>query len=440
MFHMKLHKLLFLGFLFLIPIQTRILYNPDKAYINWYFDYHLGFFLYLSDILLFTCFTVWLLFDPPKLDDLTQTKLFPLILGFISLCLVTLFHVKRVDLGWYETVKWLEFFLLLLYIKVTYRDWRDYMLGLAAIFTSTVVQAIIGISQFHVQHMLGLSVLGEYISPLGTSGLATIETVGGKIIRAYGTMPHPNVLGAFLVLGLTIGLYFLSSAFAEASSDKHTKQYVSRVTIALANIILLLGIFTTFSRIAWITTVLVILAFVSYYLWSRKNKFVLTILLIGVIASGVVFGFYNEYLKARTNDNNVVSVGDRYFFNSLGWDLMSRFPILGTGVGNYVIALEDLYQLQPWQHQPAHNIFIYIAGELGILGAALFIIILFEIFQKIKNIKFDNLSFSLVLVGIVFLLMSQFDHYFVTIQQGRLIFATVLGLIAALPNLKQISN
>ena len=48
----------------------------------------------------------------------------------------------------------------------------------------------------------------------------------------------------------------------------------------------------------------------------------------------------------------------------------------------------------------------------------------------------NAVKFSLLAVGLIFLALGQFGHYFVTIQQGRLMFAAVLGLLAALPNLE----
>ena len=429
---MKLHRLLFYIYLFLIPIQTRILYKPEKAYIGWYFDYHLAFFLYLSDIVLFACLVAWIMFDGLKQEQIHKNRLFALILAFLILSLITLFHVKHGDLGIYQVVKWLEFFLIALYIMNTFINKRDFHIGMIVIFISAVFQAGMGWLQFHMQHMIGWNFLGEYIAPKGTAGLSALDTAVGKIIRAYGTMPHPNILGAFLILGLICGLYLFSSSFIKTTENKDETR--NRIYVSVGLIIILIGIFATFSRMAWLAAALAIISFVSYYLWNKKKSEALLIFIVVAVSCATIFVLYPNLLRARITENNQVSINDRYFFNTLGWNIGSRFPIFGVGVGNYIDTLRDTYQLQPWQHQPPHNIFIFIFAELGVLGAGLFIFILFEIFRRIKEIFSDTLSFSLVLIGILFLLMSQFDHYFVTIQQGRLMFATVLGLIAALPN------
>ncbi len=422
--NLRAHELFFYIFIFLLPFQTRILYKPGVAYIDWYFNYHLAYFFYLTDILLIICFASWLIFDAPSLKFF-ERKFFWLTLAFFSLILVTLFHVKRPDLGWYQTIKWLEVLVLALYISQTFMSEVQFKIAAFIIFISALTQAALGLVQFHVQHSLGLNLLGEYIPPFGTSGLATIETLSGKVIRAYGTFPHPNILGAFLVFGLVCGLYLVSRATLAAR----------KILIGLSLILIFLGLFVTFSRLAWLGAILSIFAFTFYYMKQKDWSKVMIIIMVTIVSCATIGLWFHQTLKARVLDTDQTSLADRYLFNRLGMDLSAHYPLLGVGVGNYIEALKDLYPLQPWQNQPAHNIFIFISAELGVLGAILFIIILFEIFSAFKNIPWNPLVFTLALLGIIFLLMSQFDHYFVTIQQGRLMFFTLLGLIAALPNL-----
>lgn len=423
-FHMKLDRLLFYIFLVLLPFQTRILYFPGEAYVSWYFDYHLAFFVYLTDIILFVCFTTWVVFNKPIFTKIQQ--LLPL-LGFGLVVLATLFHVKQMDLGLYQAVKWVELGMLFTYICTTFDSRKHITAILGILLVGSVFQAIIGWLQFHMQHMVGLTWLGEYIAPLGTPGVSNIETSAGNIIRAYGTMPHPNVLAAFLILGLVLGLYFVSRATTIGN----------KILLSLGVFVLTIGLFTTFSRIAWIAAAI---AFISFFIfnWIKKQRSTLiVIVVVSLVSCATIAWLYSDSFQSRVGETSSVSVVDRYFFNQMGLDLIARYPILGVGVGNYVPALLDNYQLEPWQHQPPHNIFIFIAAELGIVGLGLFIWLLFMIIKNswAKNIVSDPLLFTVYCLLITFLLMGQFDHYFVTIQQGRLMFAVVLGLVAALPNL-----
>ncbi|MDP4001413.1 MAG: O-antigen ligase family protein [bacterium] len=434
----KLHEVLFYLFVFLIPIQTRILYNPEKGYIDWYFSYHLGFFLYLSDIVFITLIVVWFLIEKPVFNPpATQSgeragiklRSNRLILALFALILVTLFHVKRLDIGIYETIKWLEVLLLVWYISSMFHKKHVFQVTLSILFISGVFQGILAISQFHVQHGLSLSFLGEYIAPICTSGLATINVMGSKIIRAYGTFPHPNVLGAFLTLSLINGYYLVSRA------SKYTK-----LLIGLGIILIISAVFLTFSRAAWFTSGAVSLVFLGYYLKSyfkkHDSKLNLVILLTAIVVScGTIYFTYNDLLVSRaTEDINTTAISSRSFFNKNGLEIFYKSPLLGVGVGNYVVVAKDSFDLESWQYQPPHNIFIFLAAELGILGVALFIIILIEILKKAWEQK-NFLAFTLFTTMIIFILLSNFDHYFVTIQQGRLMFFTVLGLLIATQNL-----
>src|SRR3989338_3764615 len=436
MFHKRFHEILFWIFLFLIPIQTRILYLPEKAYIDWYFNYHLAFFLYLSDLVFFACFLSWLIVS--RETNLTWKHIFGHFLAYISLIFITLFHVKHLDLGLYQAIKWLELIMVLVYMS-NIKDRRFINVSLGIILISGVLQAGLGITQFHVKHSLGLDFAGEYIAPIGTPGLATIDELSVKHppvkhIRAYGTMPHPNVLAGFLVFSLIISYYFVSRlpAGQAGETSKHLKWLVSCGTL-----VLIFGIFFTFSRIGWLATGLVILGFLAFngFTWNKRALALISGVL--VVSGGIIlFGYLNLLVSRGTESMNTSSIILREKYNQQGMELIKKYPILGVGVGNYVPAIREMFRLPPWQYQPAHNIYIFMAAELGILGLALFLIILFEIIRPVWYKKKQLLPFTLLLAAAVFLLIGLFDHYPLTIQQGRLTFFTILGFLLAQKNLE----
>ncbi len=467
MFHVKhrlfnefeFHKILFFVFLFLLPIQTRILFGADQAYIFEYFSYHQAFFLYLSDIVLIVLLADWLIFGSKKID---KTGLFIKILAYISLIFITLFHVKHLDLGLYHALKWVELLGLLLYCSWNL-NLKDVKISLAMLFIAGILQAGIGIAQFHVQHSLNLGFLGEYIAPQGTPGLSSIEVDGIKHIRAYGTMPHPNVLAGFLVSSLISGLFYVSSFFAKATEDRretsalshpresgdpkngsripdrsrgHVKSGMVMALVSCGTIIILLGIFFSFSRVGWIAAALVIFGFIAFHVKQKEWSKVMVIVMVTLVSCGtiLVVGYKDLALARGTESFSDQSITLRGDFDLMGLEIIKKYPALGVGVGNYIEALKDLYKLSPWQHQPPHNIYIFLAAELGILGLGLFLIILFEIVKSVWHKKTELLTFTLLTTIFVFLLIGLFDHYFLTIQQGRLIFFTALGLLATASN------
>lgn len=417
MFHVKqykLHEILFYIFLFLIPFQTRIIFNSNQAYIGSYFSYDLALYLYLSDIILIPCLVSWLIFDKPKID-----RIFVYILAFISLILITLFHVKRVDLAWFHVFKWVELLGLVLYLKDHLKR-LNLKLVLGVIVLAGILQAGLGLYQFHVQHDFNLGFTGEYISSMGTPGLSTIDIGNNKLIRAYGTFPHPNVLGGFLVFALISALILVSRETLK-----------NKIFVSCATYILLLGLFVSFSRTAWLGAGIVMVGSMVYWLWKQERINLGFVILVLVVSCATIGLNYSDLVLNRSS--NIVgstSYIDRGLFNHLGLKIFNTYPVLGVGVGNYIPALNDMFHPTGWQNQPAHNIFIVIAVELGILGVMLFATIILKIFGTASNFKKEYLNYMLLVGGMVFVIMSMFDHYFVTIQQGQLTFFTLLGLIA----------
>ncbi|OGE82426.1 MAG: hypothetical protein A3B10_03060 [Candidatus Doudnabacteria bacterium RIFCSPLOWO2_01_FULL_44_21] len=461
--NLKIHEVLFYVFLLFLPLQTRILYNPTSAYIQDYFNYHLAFFVYLTDLILITCFISWFLFptnasaSEAKQSILSfrllrrsngllanaNNRFFWLILAFFLVILIGMFPVKHLDFGLYQAFKWLELWLLVIYIWQTFHKRFHFIVSCATIFVSGLGQAFLGLWQFHVQHGLGLGWLGEYIAPIGTSGLATINVAGEKLIRAYGTMPHPNVFGAFLVFGLFMGFFLVSHGTSKETHPRESgdlnkalsRSPITYLILASGMVIVTLGIFVSFSRLAWIAAAIGFFGFGLYYLLKKAWKPLILLGFIAIVSGGTILFFFGNDFSARVFDANQTALVDRWFFDDLGLKMMAQHPLLGVGVGNYVPALQAGVSLASWQYQPAHNIFIFLGAELGIIGLIIFLGLVWEICRRLKNIFSDPLLFTIYSLLITILLMGQFDHYFVTIQQGRLMFFTILGLLAALPNL-----
>ena len=168
----------------------------------------------------------------------------------------------------------------------------------------------------------------------------------------------------------------------------------------------------------------------------------------------------NEDIYQKGNVPNNSALSDRKFFNDVSRETISKNVLLGSGLGTFIFQIDDYLErnnieqeLNPWQYQPAHNIYFLVASEIGILGLLFFLLFIFKIISRsIRTLtlsvdkKFNNedyfvshetkymnnprLSYFLLVVILSFLLIGLFDHYFWTLQQGMLIFWFVLGLIA----------
>ena len=438
-------ELFFYIFLFFIPIQTRILFNPEQSYINWYFSYHLAIFLYLSDILAICFIVSWIFLEKP-LHLLKDRKTW-LILGFFLTVLISMFHpvletlfqygagVKHSGISIYETLKWAEILLIILYIYDKIRQKAQFLIIYWVLFVSGVSQALLGTLQFHVQHQVGLKWLGEYVSQIGTSGLSTIDVLGQKIIRAYGTFSHPNILAGFLLVSLFIGLYLVSRGGLK-----------SKIFVGFGLIILYFGLFSTFSRVSWaiagLGTLIYLIISVKHYVKHRSYESLFLLILVLIVSYGTIIITQKDLLISRSTElTNNVSLNYRAEFNSQALTIFKQNPIIGVGVGEYIPTLRETSSIvslnEPWKAQPPHNIFLFVAVELGFVGLILFILILISVLRFTWNKKHLPLVLNIFLILSSFVVVGLFDHYLVTIQQGRLIFSVILGLAIASNNLKE---
>ena len=100
-------------------------------------------------------------------------------------------------------------------------------------------------------------------------------------------------------------------------------------------------------------------------------------------------------------------------------------PLFGVGINSFLPSLPDfIIQQKTFFIQPVHNIYLLILSQIGIVGFSFFVFLLFKTFRKILKIK--NYLIGILLIEI--LILGFFDHYFLTLQQGQLLFALVLGL------------
>jgi hypothetical protein len=93
-------------------------------------------------------------------------------------------------------------------------------------------QAIIGIVQFYLQNSIGLFWLKESLISPNILGVAKVVLDGETYVRAYGLMPHPNVLGGFLLFSIIITLLYKKLFHVEHSeTEENIHSIVPRGTL-----------------------------------------------------------------------------------------------------------------------------------------------------------------------------------------------------------------
>lgn len=264
------------------------------------------------------------------------------------------------------------------------------------------VQALIGIFQFINQGSLGLYFLGEPIIHGPTAQVAKFSFLNTDLIRIYGSFPHPNVFAGFLVASLTLLM-------------QNTKKWSPKHSIAFS--IQLVALLLTFSRVALLLFVPLLVLQLQKKLKNKKLLLLLTCLTVLVIS--LIFLSRGDLLAG-------VSASERTEGLKIAFQSATHHPF-GVGWGQSTLYLDEASSknLAPWEYQPVHNSLALILNELGIQGLILSLIAFACLIKH--SIKTKEAT-SLLLTALV--LISFTDHYLFTLEQGRWLFVLVLALIS----------
>ena len=479
-------QFLFYFLFFAIPLQTRkILYSP-----GWYYNEWQSISIYATDLILLILLIFWAVDKRLRKSFIHRYDYF--LLGFLAAAAVSVKNSSDFYVGAVLWLKLAEFALLYFYLK-TYaiRPVRgktpaeggssadhalqagrtsngiDFVKALYVLLLGGAFQAIIAIGQFLKQGDLGLRWLGESVLGPHMTGIASflvpsrvegfvnsglpaeaLAKAGEKVIRAYGTTPHPNILAAYLLLSI-FAFYFLYiyQTTDRGSSHKFYDTMIYHKILkywrAVVYLILLFGLFFTFSRII-------------IFLWAAgffaravligvktgfKEKFwrnpviktkLVQIVTVTVLAVVIFSVFYWPEVQSRLSvSSEEEAVRLRVFYNkeSLGGGV----NLFGIGLGDFTgWLMEQNPNLPSYVYQPVHNIYLLVYSEIGIIGFVLFLLFLIgllcEFIKKTRLRELKHHSFLLIAVSVLFI--GLFDHFLFTLQQGRFIFWLVLTLLA----------
>ncbi|MEK7139065.1 MAG: O-antigen ligase family protein [Patescibacteria group bacterium] len=427
----RLEQFLFYFLFFAIPFQTRkILYYP-----GWYFNEWQSVSVYATDLLLIVLFFFWgfsairgskfLILNFKFLNKFQipnsrfQIHDYFLVL-FLIVAGISVKNSSDFYVGAFLWLKLVEFALFYFYLKTYAVKKFGFIKILYALILGGAFQAIIAIGQFLKQGDLGLRWLGESVLGVGLSGIASFfNTAGEKVIRVYGTTPHPNVLSAYLLLSI-FAIYFLWFYPKRNSAFPNSIFYF---LFSIFYAVILFGLFFTFSR----TTIFLwavgfaLIGFFNFFKPQFRRLLLLTFLICLVFVS-----IYWPEVSSRLNiSSQEEAVQLRTFYNQES--LKSGLNLFGIGLGDFTgWLMEQNPNLPRYVYQPVHNIYLLLYSETGILGLLTFLLFLFFLIKNSFSKKV--IGYWLLVIGVLFL--GLFDHFLLTIQQGRFILWSVLTVLA----------
>ena len=375
-----------------------------------------------------------------KLGDKSSTlfKTTSLILFLVWAFLSILWSFYK-PIAIYRSLTLLEIilFAIILYKLINTRKWLK--IAFFSLILSGIFQSVLGIAQFIHNGSLGLSMLGEsQISPQ-IDGVAKIIINSEKHIRAYGTFPHPNVLAGFLVMPLftvileTVERYRirLNPQNLFASHETLLDKVVSNKILFFSLVIISIGLILTFSRSTFLGIFIATLFFIIKAIKDRKVKMPVKTVFLAITMIGITLCFLTFSTSFLSNQ----SIQERISQLNVSRETILKNPIKGVGIGQFIF---DVYQnhknLEGWQYQPAHNAYLLVFSELGVVGLTLFIIyVLMKLVGALKQAtgmpKF-GLYKPFFYILIAYLVIMLFDHYFWDIKTGIITFALNIAFLS----------
>jgi len=245
---------------------------------------------------------------------------------------------------------------------------------------------------------------------------------GARWLRAYGTLPHPNILGGVLLLYL--------GAAVERFLETGRKFWMAVVALGVVSLAL------TFSRAAWLGAGAMLLGGIILRSSIQNPSFSVRVrlgLLVSLASAFFTALLLLPFFVARATGNAAIpteqrSADERMLFVRASLEVIQAQPWLGVGAGAFV---ESLARRSDWHNrlEPVHNIFLLVTTETGV-GGALAVLglggaILWRLWHRRRVASLSELIGGLALLGA--LTVGLFDHFWWTLPPARTLFVIALG-------------
>ncbi len=236
-------------------------------------------------------------------------------------------------------------------------------------------------------------------------------------LRMFSVFPDSHSFALFIVIGL---IFLTILLFRKFKSQK----------IWLLVIISFISLAFSGSRGIWVSAIIPFLIIIFLLIFKNALKLNLTVthkkifigLLIVFVLSFPVSSLIVSasrgggdgglaFKRAKTvMDTEELSVKSRMGIWKSSFNSILKHPILGVGIGNYPVVLDQEIS-EAKEGSSAHNLYLDIASEMGILGLIAFCLIIAELLKTSRRltIKGNNYGFVFTFFLIWILTYSLFD-------------------------------
>lgn len=270
----------------------------------------------------------------------------------------------------------------------------------------------------------GITVTAVYAIYQGLSGLS----------RANGFYGHPMTLGGWLCIFLPL---LLIEFFERKLLGKY--YWLAGITFCICSAALVFN----GTRGAWLAVAIVCTVLLIYYMFKSKRNLAVSIIFVALISTVLVNNpKFMQRLDTIDDFDKYQSNTERILMWQSAWNMFKDHPILGVGLGQYTKNYQQKY-ISPEAKEPqlghAHNNFMQMLAENGIVGFAGFVIMFgYIIFKNLIDWFRTRNVYSLMIVSAtVCLLLQGFTEYNVGNSAVIKMYWLVLGICVVLNKLSK---
>lgn len=412
--------------LFLLPIQTRWIWH--EALINGEVWEYGRFSLYGVDLIILVALVAWFI---GRLFRPHAKKLSPLIwltlAGISCVSFWSIYFALDSSLAIYSFGRLLEGVLLFFLVTQLRYAWT---VPAWTVVWSGVMQSLLAFGEFLFQYIPQSKWFGVATQDPAFSGVSVVLTSTARFLRGYGTFPHPNILGGFLVYATILAVAL------SITTDKQRMRSLAYAVLPLLSV----GLLVSFSRQSFLGLVIALMAFPSIMayravskmrLWAYATGIIFTsIVVLGTIFAPLVLTRFQVAGPLETH-----SLDERKVGLDQGRTLLQEVWPHGVGIGNYTQALREKIdpEIQAKDMQPAHVLALLIVDEIGIFGLAFYALFLVALFWEGRyHPEPERRSTHLAIAGalvIIPVFLGLWDHYLWSLAVGQWIFWSMAGLV-----------
>jgi len=228
-----------------------------------------------------------------------------------------------------------------------------------------------------------------YFLYVAIGGIIGFLMTGRGIVTWDWVLAEEDAFGPLMCMGTGFSLYYAMAR------DKDSLKYLSMIAIILC----MLGVVLSFARGAFLVLISIFLLFL--YRYERRTKAIIilcSLSLVIYISASIVYpnNVFWEEIITSTEGFKSGTGHDRKVLWSLAWEEFKDNPIIGVGPNNYGVVseryldrIEDKghYRVGAMYGRALHNGFLQILCELGILGFALFSLLLVDFYTSNRGIR-----------------------------------------------------